>query len=57
MRTDRLDAKAAEHAARRGDAKRDGSRKGAAREVALRGIPIAPGVAIGPLYDTAEIPA
>jgi phosphotransferase system enzyme I (PtsI) len=58
MRTDRLETKPGEHAARRGgDAKRDAGRKAApAREVALRGIPIAPGVAIGPLYDTAEIP-
>lgn len=55
MRTDRSDAKLAEHGARR-DGKRGGGAGGKAREVALRGIPIAPGVAIGPLYDTAEIP-
>ncbi|MBD0270401.1 MAG: phosphoenolpyruvate--protein phosphotransferase [Acetobacteraceae bacterium] len=58
MRTERLDAKPAEHARREGG-KREAAagppRKG--REVALRGIPIAPGVAIGPVYDTAEMPA
>ena len=57
MKTDRPESKpAAEHAAAlsRRDPKRDGARK--TREIALRGIPIAPGVAIGPLYDTAEIP-
>ena len=65
MRTDRTtDARPAEPAPLRrgGEGKRDAARKAPAaasappREVALRGIPIAPGVAIGPLYDTAEIP-
>ena len=58
MRTERLDARPAEHA-RRDGGKRDAAagppRKG--REVTLHGIPIAPGVAIGPVYDTAEMPA
>ena len=60
MRNERLEAKPPEHAARRdggkrGDAPAAAPRKG--REVTLHGIPIAPGVAIGPLYDTAEMPA
>src|SRR5918993_3788601 len=64
MRTERPDGKSAEHVARReGGGKRGGAALigaaggGKGREVALRGIRIAPGVAIGPLYDTAEIPA
>jgi phosphoenolpyruvate-protein phosphotransferase len=67
MRTERPDGKLADHGTRRESGKRDGTRSGAgggggagggkAAEIALRGIPIAPGVAIGPLYDTAEIPA
>ena len=68
MRTERPDGKFAEPGTRREGGKRDGTRVGAvaggggagggkAVEIALRGIPIAPGVAIGPLYDTAEIPA
>jgi phosphoenolpyruvate-protein phosphotransferase len=65
MRTERPDGKLADHGTRREIGKRDGTRSGAgggagggkAAEIALRGIPIAPGVAIGPLYDTAEIPA
>jgi phosphoenolpyruvate-protein phosphotransferase len=59
MRTERPDPRPVETARRGGDAKpRDGAggRK-PHRELALRGLPIAPGVAIGPLYDTAEIPA
>jgi phosphoenolpyruvate-protein phosphotransferase len=63
MRTERPDGKSAEHVARREGGKRGGAALigaaggGKGREIALRGIPIAPGVAIGPLYDTAEIPA
>ena len=49
MRTERPDHKLAETALRR-EGKRDGlPRKG--HEIALRGIPITPGVAIGPLID------
>ena len=62
MRTDRQEPKQAEAARRDGAAKRDGARgdggrKAASREVVLRGIPITPVVAIGPVFDTSEIPA
>ena len=55
MRTERLEAKPPEHA-RRDGGKRDAAPARKGRETAFQGIPIAPGVAIGPLYDTAEIP-
>ncbi|CAA9213385.1 MAG: Phosphoenolpyruvate-protein phosphotransferase of PTS system, partial [uncultured Acetobacteraceae bacterium] len=55
MRTERPDRKQADHAPRH-DGERGGARS-KEREIAFRGIPIVPGVAIGPLYDTAEIPA
>jgi phosphotransferase system enzyme I (PtsI) len=49
--------KAPERAAERGH---EAPRKPAIRktkEQAIRGLPIAPGIAIGPIYDTTEIPA
>jgi phosphotransferase system enzyme I (PtsI) len=63
MRTDRTEPKPAEAAPappspRRDGGKRDGTGARKAQEdIALRGIPVAPGVAIGPVYDTAEVPA
>ncbi|MFZ4406724.1 MAG: phosphoenolpyruvate--protein phosphotransferase [Paracraurococcus sp.] len=46
--------------ARSGERGQEAPRRSTARktrEQALRGIPIAPGIAIGPVYDTTEIPA
>jgi phosphotransferase system enzyme I (PtsI) len=45
---------------RAGERGQEAPRKPAARktkEQAIRGLPIAPGIAIGPVYDTTEIPA
>ena len=52
MKTERIERKAAEpgaEAARRGGPRRT-------REQAIQGIPIAPGIAIGLVYDTTEVP-
>ncbi|SUE63019.1 phosphoenolpyruvate--protein phosphotransferase [Roseomonas gilardii] len=60
MKTDKTEARPAEPRAearpeaKSGEVKRAGRRT---REVTLEGLPIAPGVAIGPAYDTSEPPA
>ena len=60
MKTDKTEARPAEPRAearpeaKSGEVKRAGRRT---REVTLEGLPIAPGVAIGPAYDPSEPPA
>ncbi|MDT8263086.1 phosphoenolpyruvate-utilizing N-terminal domain-containing protein, partial [Roseomonas sp. DSM 102946] len=60
MKTDKAEARPAEPRAearpeaKPAEVKRAGRRT---REVTLAGLPIAPGVAIGPAYDTSEPPA
>lgn len=52
---DRTDPKAAETKGAAEPPRKPGSRKG--REHAIRGIPVSPGIAIGPIFDTTEVPA
>ncbi len=55
-RPDRIEAKGAARAAETGAEapRRPAARK--ARELAIKGIPVSPGIAIGTIYDTTEIP-
>jgi phosphoenolpyruvate-protein phosphotransferase len=59
MKTEKLEAKGAERGADRtaADATRRVPVRTKVREQVIRGIPVAPGIAIGPIYDTTEIPA
>lgn len=52
---DRTDPKAAETKGAAEALRKPGSRKG--REHTIRGIPVSPGIAIGPIFDTTEVPA
>jgi phosphoenolpyruvate-protein phosphotransferase len=60
MKTEKLEAKGAERGADRTaatEATRRAPARNKLREQVIRGIPVAPGIAIGPIYDTTEIPA
>ncbi|MBV1796993.1 phosphoenolpyruvate--protein phosphotransferase [Siccirubricoccus sp. G192] len=60
MKTEKLEAKGAERSADRAAAAEATRRvpvRSKVREQVIRGIPVAPGIAIGPVYDTTEIPA
>ncbi|MBX6744239.1 MAG: phosphoenolpyruvate--protein phosphotransferase, partial [Acetobacteraceae bacterium] len=53
---DKIEAKGVARAEAAAEAsRRPTPRKG--RELAIKGIPVSPGIAIGPIYDTTEIPA
>ncbi len=63
MKTEKGDPRPEPRAADTGGkdtAPRDGAKRSAprrAKEVVIRGIPVAPGIAIGPVFDTTESPA